>query len=109
LADDARTNNPPVATPAPGVSFAYAWSFLWGFMWRSFLTTLPLVFLGPLAFVAIFPFDMLGDPTAMLQPQNLVGYLGKFMLASIVLTVIGLLLMLVAMRWTLNDFQRRGR
>ena len=43
----------------------------------------------------------------MMEPQNLAVYLGKFLLVSTVLTVVGLLLMLVAMRWTLNDFRRR--
>jgi hypothetical protein len=95
------------AAAAPGVSFGFACAFLWAFLWRSFLTTLPLWPLGPMAIYALLPVDLLSDPVAMLQPENVAGMIGRLLLVSIVLSLISLLLMAVAMRWTLRDFQRR--
>jgi hypothetical protein len=92
----------------PGVSFAYACLFLWAFLWRSFVVTLPLWFLGPAALFAVFPPALLSDPAAMLQPANTVGVLGRLLLLSSVLTLASVVLMAVAMRWTLRDFQRRA-
>jgi uncharacterized membrane protein len=89
------------------ISFAYACAFLWAFLWRSFVTTLPLWFIGPVAFLAIFPLEMLTDPAAMLQPQNVLGMLGQLLLVTTLLSLASLLLMAVAMYWTLRDFQRR--
>jgi len=108
LGDVAATSSGQAGAPAPsGVSFAYACSFLWGFLWRSFLTTLPLAFIAPMAFVAILPFELLGDPTALMEPQHLASWFGKFVLIGTLLSLAGLLLMAVAMRWTLADFRRR--
>jgi hypothetical protein len=92
-----------------GVSFSYACVFLWGFMWRSFVITLPLWFLTPMAYLAVFPFEQLGDPMAMLEPQNLMRWMGGFLLVSTVLALASMLLMAVAMRWTLADFRRRDQ
>jgi hypothetical protein len=109
LADATRTNSAQWLGAAPGISFAYACTFLWAFLWRSFVVTLPLWVLGPLAFLAIFPLELLSDPTALLQPENAVGMLGQILLVTTLLSLASLLLMAVAMRWTLRDFQRRVR
>jgi hypothetical protein len=107
LAGVAATNSAPAAGAAPAVTFAYACVFLWGFLWRSFVLTLPLLFVTPMAFLAVMPFDLLGDPAAMLEPEHAVRWIGGFLLVSTVLTLVSMLLMAVAMRWTLADFRRR--
>jgi hypothetical protein len=112
LDDAAATSNALVsvtpATARAAVSYAYAWRFLWGFMWRSSVCTLPLWFVGPFLYLAVFPADALGDPLTLLQPENLLAYAGSFLLVSGGLTLLSILLMVVAMRWTLNDFRRHS-
>jgi hypothetical protein len=112
LDDAAATDNAlaSVASAAAGaaVSYAYAWRFLWGFLWRSSVCTLPLWFIGPFLYLTVFPLDALGDPLALLQPENLLASAGSFLLVSGGLTLLSLLLMVVAMRWTLNDFRRHS-
>lgn len=75
-------------------------------MWRSFITTLPLWFLGPVLMVAALPLDFMTDPVAWLQPERWLQMGGRFLLIMLVMTAASLFLMAVAMRWTLSDLRR---
>jgi hypothetical protein len=95
----------------PELSFSRASKVLWGFLWRSSLLSLPLMFLAPSLLLAVMPTDVYSDPLLMLSPGWLANYGLRFMLVLLLLTVLTWLIMIVAMRWTLNsrwgDFRLR--